>query len=430
MSNTDWSGQPPQSTPPPAPQPQADEPSPWAANAPTPPAPQAAPQPPYAQPPQQSLWVGQPTPPVGYAPYQPPAKKGNPVVLEIAISVGALMLVVVIGFIAVFSGAFRPVGTAPIAPPSSSETTEPAAPIEPGEILPATEYQMVDRPGWQDMVDTVSGIEDKYKAALEDGSIVNMTPVSPKDNPQYFKDFFYILWDYNAAIPFMEMTGGTDPVELDARIAALKDKALLTESQFLAGEEFGISIKITREDGSVYESDGTLNQSPDGSPLAADPEEFARSFQPTTGSDGTYIEAAATLAAQFGRYVSYDFQTIYDHCSKGGDDQYVMAAFCAYDPSTIYVNTEHGLFPEGYADPGFLDTIKHELAHATIYDICGTSSPIIAGGSVEAVTSSYAVLFFGAGFDQLQSSAESFPEYAMTEASDAVATSINEGSCF
>lgn len=48
-------------------------------------------------------------------------------------------------------------------------------------------------------------------------------------------------------------------------------------------------------------------------------------------------------------------------------------------------------------------TVKHELSHRSMLITCGTTEPIIAGDRYEGVTSAYAVLFFGANEQVLNS---------------------------
>ena len=155
MSNIDWSGQTP--TPPQTPTPAE---SIWSGNVPAPSAPQ-------------------------YAPYAPAATQGSKTWIGVVLGVGAMAflivgLIVVRAILSASADSFAPTEPEPTAP-----TITESEPVERGTILPATEYAMAERPGWQEMVDTVSGINTKYKDALADGTIVNMTPVSMKDNPDY-----------------------------------------------------------------------------------------------------------------------------------------------------------------------------------------------------------------------------------------------------
>lgn len=57
----------------------------------------------------------------------------------------------------------------------------------------------------------------------------------------------YALTDLKSATRF-----GGSPAELQE----LRNKALAYEEKFLAGEDLGTSVRITRGDSSVFESDG------------------------------------------------------------------------------------------------------------------------------------------------------------------------------
>jgi hypothetical protein len=186
-----------------------------------------------------------------------------------------------------------------------------------------------------------------------------------------------------------------------------------------------VSITITRADGSLYESDGAT--SVNGVGTTFDAEEFARAFTGTADADGSYAASAQDLATRFGITLSYEFTSVYAHCMhSGGDTDLIVAAYCHATPAVIYVNTGWTDYPANLSEPAFIDTIKHELAHRLIGDLCGTASPPITGTANEGVTNSYATLFLGADAEELASTSESFPEYAMNAKTDALARGIHD----
>lgn len=295
---------------------------------------------------------------------------------------------------------------------------------------PVAVYVMSERPGWQDMYDTIHGVYDKYDAALTDGTIINLTPVPLTSSPDYYKNFFIILSDQKAALIFMDDLTSTDPEDLDAQIAAAKDKTLETERRFLAGEDFETHIRWVSNDGTVYESDGVPN-SPDGNPIAADPEQYARDFQPQTDANGSYQGAAELLAAQFGVVLNYDYSVIEKYCpsAEGSSSANVAAAFCGYSPTVVYVNAATSYYPAEYSRIDFIYVIKHELSHEQIFGICGTGSPSITGSHNEGVANSYSVIYLGADYDAVQARSQGYPQYLMSAETDALAKSIHDGHC-
>ncbi|RYQ01018.1 hypothetical protein PG22506_0452 [Bifidobacterium pseudolongum subsp. globosum] len=74
------------------------------------------------------------------------------------------------------------------------------------------------------------------------------------------------------------------------------------------------------------------------------------------------------------------------------------------------------------------NAVKHELAHAMIYRICGTTAPALRVDH-EALTNSYATLYFGAERDVLNSGVQNAPWYTMTDASDTAAQLVHDGHC-
>ena len=127
--------------------------------------------------------------------------------------------------------------------------------------------------------------------------------------------------------------------------------------------------------------------------------------------------------------MSFDYSAVRQYCIESAPTGIAEAGFCAANPSVIYVNDTAPGYPQNLSSPAFIDVMKHELAHAVTFDTCGTPRPPINGTLTEGVTSSYAVLFFGADFDELQRRSETAPEYTMTEETDRIARALHDGQC-
>lgn len=156
---------------------------------------------------------------------------------------------------------------------------------------------------------------------------------------------------------------------------------------------------------------------------------FATNFQPEKSDDGAYGEAATELAAEYGLTINWDIKTIADiGCGTLTDAelQGVVAAVCPTDITQIFVNTYRDDFMILYQDLFFISAIKHEIGHVQITQICGVAYPPVADVP-EAVTSSYAVLYFGADDAALNNGTP--PEYQTTSETEAQASLIYEGKC-
>ncbi|SDQ08663.1 hypothetical protein [Leucobacter chromiiresistens] len=300
-----------------------------------------------------------------------------------------------------------------------------------GQSTAATVYVMNERPGWDAMETYVVGTLDTYSQAAEDGTIFDMTPNGRSVSSDYYAALLYQLTDLRSALRFAGSTMSTDAAELDDRIQAYVTEVEEIERRFAAGEDLDVTVQITDENGEVreYSGDRAPAEGPDGAPLASDPETYARGFAAQPDADGSYASAAQLLAAQFGREVSFDYSAVRQYCIESDPTGIAEAGFCAANPSVIYVNDTAPGYPQNLSSPAFIDVMKHELAHAVTFDTCGTPRPPITGTLTEGVTSSYAVLFFGADFDELQSRSETAPEYTMTEETDRIARALHDGQC-
>lgn len=284
--------------------------------------------------------------------------------------------------------------------------------IEERELYPVMEEHIIEKyEFWQDHWQNGTLLEE---AGLEE----------TEENLDYAQAFMYIITDHRNALLFGSFQTSTNPGELDAIIQSRMDAVDDYEERFLNGEDLGVTVTVVQSDGEVFEyEEGEATQQ-------ENPEEFAETFEPAIGEDGTYRDSAQELAEAFGLYVTYDFESIYEGCTMHPDQDttQVIAAYCIATPELIYVNNEFALYPDYLEDLDFIETIRHEIAHHQIGEICGAVAPSIAGDLVEGVTNSYAVLYLGADRDLLELHAP--PEYLTSDETDEIAQAIaEEGRC-
>ena len=302
-----------------------------------------------------------------------------------------------------------------------SVDSRPSAPAPAITALPV--ISIADRPGFDAADRLVNEMHERY--SNEASADYAYDQVAQTTEAKYYAyDFLVILTDFKGAFRFMPLgTESTNPAELDAKIQYYVDEVTELERKFLAGEDLGVTISITKADGSVYTSDGTNTAA--ASTDAA--EEFARGFTGAPDAAGSYAASAEQLAAEFGLSLTYDFTSIYAKCShSGGSTENIVAAYCHVTPELIYVNTEWFDYPDNLNEASFVDSIKHELAHRLIGTICDTASPPITGSANEGVANSFAVLFLGADETYLASIADGYPAYAMTDQTDELARTIHD----
>jgi hypothetical protein len=286
---------------------------------------------------------------------------------------------------------------------------------------------ITSREGWYDLQYRAESVYEEYQDALDDDSIMRFVPNNPK-GIAYAKGFVSTLLDQKQKVDKWGGDDDTKPLSgdaatLDAKIKDAKTTIVDVEKRFLAGEALGVPVHLTTESGERIDSDGTTGI------VDPDAEEFARGFGGQLGADGTYKDAVAELADHFGMAIDYTLSNVGPYCtSPSGDEiKYLIAVYCGGDPHTIYVNQDYGWYGENIASTHFVNDIKHEISHHLIDIACNTSRPSITGAANEGVTSSYAVLFLGADRDSLQHDADSpFPEYMMTEQTDALARGIHD----
>ncbi|MBW3080637.1 hypothetical protein [Bifidobacterium saguinibicoloris] len=274
--------------------------------------------------------------------------------------------------------------------------------------------------------DTVKGLYDKYNKQLVDGTIFadNNLPAN-QDSADYVHDFMIIITDHKAALNFGCVTNSTSMDEVNDQYAAKVNEVLEVERKFKAHEDFDVKIKITRKDGSVYESDGAA---PEGT-AADDLETKIKAVSVSKGSDGTYLAAGESLITAAGMVPNYNYDEIFTYCTRTtGDTSTIAASFCTASPNVVYINQTRSDFSLMVKDDSYVDIIKHELSHALINARCGTTRPAF-GVEPEGLTNSYAVKFLGADKANTQKDIASFPEYAITAQTDQAADMVHNGQC-
>jgi len=332
--------------------------------------------------------------------------------------VGAFIGAITIGLTLVGCSILAPPTQADNEPNSSTSSAPTADAVATVEPLPIV--SLGDRPLYGVARDFVTETFFRYSEETSSENAYNHVPQT-EAGLNYAHDFLIILADYKGVFNFGGVgSESTNVAELDAMAQAYIDEVTEFERKFLAGEDLGVTIKITRADGTVYESEGANNTAPEAA------EEFARTFAGTPDATGSYAASAQELANQYNVSLSFDFTSIYAHCMHSDSDEYVVAAYCHATPFVVYVNTGWAGYPANLNEATFIDTIKHELAHRAIGDLCGTASPPITGTANEGVTNSFAVLFLGADREGIASDPDLFPEYTMSDATDALAQGIHD----
>lgn len=349
---------------------------------------------------------GGPRPSPRMSPGAPPSRHGRGWLLTLSLGAVAVAAVAVLVVTVILPRASRP-GATPAQPTSNAAPTSP------------TVYSIADRPGYSELESFVSGTYERYLAARDDGSIRDLVP-DTDDADDYVNAFLLLLSDEQNALRWPP--SGTNPDELDAMIQATHDRVAEYERRFLAGEDLGVSVRVVRSDGSVFENDGAAPR--------ADAVQLAREYTAAPGADGTYIGAGEELASYFGMSLTFDYASMYESCGHADVAlETIIATYCSATPELIYVNPDYVEYDAHVSSAGFVDSIRHEIAHDQIAQVCGTVAPPVAGAQVEAVTNSYAVLFLGAdraGFDARAN--DEYAHYRTSADTDRVAQLIHDDS--
>ena len=294
-------------------------------------------------------------------------------------------------------------------------------------------YRFSDSEGYVQYKKLLESKVNKYANKSPDDVIALLPELSRKGAEYHVAWNNYLL----NAKDDMEAAGErttTDPDEIEtyynAQIASLNE----LEQKFLHGEDLGIHATLRDSEGNVrdlYTRAFDLKSSqPDIPTLTADWEQKIKAVPIAMGSDGTYLAAGEQLIASVGLSPTYDFKSVYDHCSGSTRlaDETTLGAFCSATPNLIYINQNSRNWTYDVTGSYYPNAVKHELAHAMIYRICGTTAPALRVDH-EALTNSYATLYFGAERDVLNSGAQNAPWYTMTDASDTAAQLVHDGHC-
>ena len=205
------------------------------------------------------------------------------------------------------------------------------------------------------------------------------------------------------------------------------------EQKFLHGQDLGFHSTLRDAEGNVLDlhtgAFDLKSSQPDIPALTADWEKKIKAVPIQMGADGIYLASGEQLIASVGLNVTYDYRSIYDHCTMTRlSEERTLGAFCTATPNLIYINQNSSNWGNDVTTIHYPNTIKHGLAHAMIHRICGALQPALRV-DYEALTSSYAVLYFDADRGMLNSNVQNAPWYEMTEASDTAAQLVHDGHC-
>lgn len=141
-------------------------------------------------------------------------------------------------------------------------------------------------------------------------------------------------------------------------------------------------------------------------------------------SDGSYLRVAEELAALVGSRITLD----QDEAGCPNLEKDIAAFVCLggdYGGWGLITYTPEGMAK--VADPSFIATMKHEIAHKLIHVQCGNQSAVKWNNAYgEGVANSYAVIYLGADRAALARVGEAHPEYVMNDTTDARARALHE----
>ncbi|PAU68291.1 hypothetical protein B1526_0476 [Bifidobacterium criceti] len=302
-----------------------------------------------------------------------------------------------------------------------------------GRVTDEQVYRYSDSEDFQQYKSAVDTMYAKYMN-MSDDELKDTLPEFSEEGVKQFGAFLTILADLKSANAFGDSRTTTDPQEITDYYQGQIDYLDELEQRLLNGEPLGTSVRIKTSDGRVIEVDGdkepAYTKPDDVNATIAQWEHNITAVPITQGADGTYLETGEALAKAVGLTPNYDFQSVHQVCSSGrlGDDR-SLGAYCPVTQDIIYINQGLDDFDAQISDIYYPNAVKHELAHALIHRICGTTQPPL-GVDPEALTNSYATLYFGADRDMLQHNAEQGATwYVMTDASDEAARRVHTGQC-
>lgn len=339
-----------------------------------------------------------------YAPPPPPTPRKRRTGLVIALVAACLL-----GLLAVGAAVLRPVFTA--APEASAPPR----------------FLMAELPGYGAAVAETRNTVNRYALAAKTEKPGFLLPGTPAGR-DYVLEFQADLSDRLTALQKMADRSSEDQAVLRRDMITVLGSVRALEKNYLAQAPLGLKGQFKDPStGKAHAFAGTASPKTENARLEA----LARDFVPAADADGSYIPSAEALVRSFGLSVNWDFAQLKKSCPDSKEpDQYVVASFCTGAPRVIYGNRATAAADHVFYSPVVVSVMKHELSHYRITQICGTPQPARAGDSVEAVTNSYAVLFLGASYDDLQPFEGSpHPEYRMTPQSDAIAKKLHAGSC-
>lgn len=300
-------------------------------------------------------------------------------------------------------------------------------------------YTMTERPGYQDMLDHVKGVQEKYQTewdAMDQAGDLSMLDKyrlpHTKEGATYLADYITLLDQYAIEYPKQDGTiMSTDPGELDDMIQARTSDIDQMERHFLKGEALELTYTVTNRDGTTRTVGGW--NSVQLEPTWAERETAVASYHPTA-QDGPTL--AQQIVEKAGLTMDWNFEDGLSHCTAGRVPKNdIWAYYCSATPQFIYANTA----TPGWENAAFTDqAIRHEIAHHAIHMRCGSTGPAatIDNGTDrrEGVTNSYAYLYLGADrqavLDHAQESADQgYDWYAVNAFTDEAARRIHDGQC-
>lgn len=340
---------------------------------------------------------------------------------------GGLLLAGIIAVVLIISSIVGIVRSFPDRPEREPRETFAAEPAS------AQRIDWRERPLADEWLALITRLHDDYVPLIRSGEIYDLLPDGRAVGADYVEAFRLTVVDMSLAIGMGWSIDSTSAAEVDDHLHGYIERFTELERQFLAGEDLdGVHITFVLSDGTVkvYDGDNPANDTrPEPVPeRVADPYAYVREYPYRTDADGTYITAGEEIAAAFGMTVVYSFGLLEEACPYGISGEW-YGAFCPNTPMTVYIpGDSNDGYPAQYSEPGYLDIVRHEIAHMLVFEQCGSAVPPVSGARHEAMTNSYAVLYLGASRDLLQP-LDSSSEYWMDEESDRMAEAVHSGRC-
>ncbi len=159
-------------------------------------------------------------------------------------------------------------------------------------------------------------------------------------------------------------------------------------------------------------------------------EAFVSDFVAEPDAAGSFLPAIAELAAATGlRLVQSDPRRV-GPCDEGGPSARIgyYATQCGPVRAEIWINRGRDTYAELALSPDVASVMRHEIAHYELFLRCAAHGEYEGGADIEAVTSSYAVLFLGADRTVLDATADDAgrEHYRTSAASDHAARVAHE----